>query len=142
MASLTYPLSADTLEGLKKQLTEIIRSLFEDRIGGLALGDVFTAGGDVLTLHLIDDGGLKKLTDALGIDIYATGGLSTGTNGLQIKCKAAGGLATDAAGIYATTPVVKQAAIPDVDPATGCYGVASKVNAILAALRAAGIIAV
>ena len=141
MASLEFPLSAETVEELKNQVQELLRTLFEDKLGGLSIGDVFTADGDVLTLTLASSSGLEKSGSALQIKIVSAGGLQAGASGLQVKIKAAGGLAADAAGLYVTTPVATQAHIPDADAAAGCIGNTTKINDIIHALESAGILA-
>jgi hypothetical protein len=52
MAEVPYPLTAEDPNELKRQIWELIRQLFEDRTGGLSIGDVFSDQGDVLTLNI------------------------------------------------------------------------------------------
>ncbi len=123
MAQLPFPLTATDLDETKAQLWEILRQVYEEKVGGAELGDVFSIPGDVLTLVLADSSGLTKTGNELAIDsiptggiqinagglsikIVNTGGLRTGSSGISIKCKSGGGLATDADGIYLSAPVI------------------------------------
>jgi uncharacterized protein YidB (DUF937 family) len=65
MAEVPYPLTAESADELKQQIWELIRQLFEDRTGGLELGDVFSDQGDVLTLNIA--GGLEKASGYLQV---------------------------------------------------------------------------
>lgn len=99
MANVPFPISGQTFEDIRYQVYELIRTLYEEKIGGADLGDVFALIGDVLTLVLADNSGLKKTDDELSIDAYAAGGLQTNSNGLSIKVVSTGGLETSASGI-------------------------------------------
>lgn len=98
MAQVPYPISADNVEALRSQVYELIRKVYEDRIGGLSLGDVFEDSGDVLTLSTGTS--LAKTSGTLDVSLNATGGLQSTATGLSVKPKTAGGLATDANGLY------------------------------------------
>jgi hypothetical protein len=104
---------------MRGQIYEIFRQLYEEKIGGADLGDVFGIIGDVLTLVLADTSGLTKAGNVLSVEVtedgglqitasgmlaklISTGGLQSSISGLSVKIKAGGGLATDADGIYAT----------------------------------------
>lgn len=65
MAEVPYPLTAEDMSELKRQIWELIRQLFEDRTGGLSIGDVFSDQGDVLTLNIA--GGLEKVQGYLQV---------------------------------------------------------------------------
>ena len=99
MSNVPYPISGETLEEVRYQIYELIRTLFEEKIGGADLGDVFSIVGDVFTLVLASASGLTKSGNVLAIDPYSTGGLEISTNGIAIKINADGGLETDASGI-------------------------------------------
>jgi hypothetical protein len=73
MADVPYPLSATTIPELRRQIGELIRQLFEDKIGGAEIGDVFTLGGEVLQLALKTDGGLDKENGELKVKAAGTG---------------------------------------------------------------------
>jgi len=76
----------------------LIRTIFEEKIGGADLGDVFSIVGDVLTLVLASAGGLTKSGNELAVDAYASGGLQTNSNGLSVKVLSTGGLETSSSG--------------------------------------------
>jgi len=99
MADVPYPITATDLEDMKRQVWELIRTVYEDRIGGANLGDVFALVGDVLTLTLATVSGLTKEGNELAIETVATGGLETNADGIQIKIVTTGGLETDASGL-------------------------------------------
>ncbi|MFA5340141.1 MAG: hypothetical protein WC332_00045 [Clostridia bacterium] len=100
MPNIPYPITADSIEELKSQLYEMLRQLFEDKIGGLDLGDVFLNSGDIMSLRLSSTGGLEKSNNNLQIKTRSDGGLTTASSGIAIVCKSSGGLATDSSGIY------------------------------------------
>lgn len=99
MANMPYPLTAYSIEEMKFQVYELIRQVYEEKIGGADLGDVFSIPGDVLTLNLQSGGGLTKEVNELLIEILSTGGLQSSATGLSIKCIATGGLETNASGV-------------------------------------------
>ena len=98
MANVPFPIAGETLEEVRYQIYELIRTLFEEKIGGADLGDVFSIVGDVLTLVLAGSSGLTKSGNELAIDPYSTGGLAISANGVAIKVNADGGLETTASG--------------------------------------------
>jgi len=59
MPNIPYPITADSIEELKSQLYEMLRQLFEDKIGGLDLGDVFLNSGDIMSLRLSSYRGIR-----------------------------------------------------------------------------------
>lgn len=83
MATVPYPLTAQNLEELQGQIYEVIRQLYEERIGGADLGDVFSMPGDVLTLATSDSGGLSKTNNELGVKLDGTS-LTLSANGLKV----------------------------------------------------------
>jgi hypothetical protein len=85
VANVPYPLTASDLQELRAQIQELIRQVFEEKIGGADLGDVFSLPGDVLTLVLADDSGLTKSGNELALDLSATGGLNIVSDGLSVK---------------------------------------------------------
>jgi len=66
------------------QIYELIRNIYEEKIGGADLGDVFSLLGDVLTLALASSSGLKKTNNALGIKLNGTS-LSLSSDGLKVS---------------------------------------------------------
>jgi hypothetical protein len=99
MPDVPFPITGETEEDKRKQIWELIRHLYEDRIGGGELGDVFQISGDLFELKVSSTGGLEKSSNNLQIKVYSTGGLQTDVNGAAIKCKTDGGLETDADGL-------------------------------------------
>jgi len=85
MANVPYPITGPDLYEMRMQIQELIRQLFEEKIGGADLGDVFSLPGDVLTLVLADSSGLTKEGNALAVDPYAAGGIHIVSGGLSIK---------------------------------------------------------
>ncbi len=69
MADLPYPLQSDTLEELRVQILDMFRDLYEVRIGGALIGDVFQVAGDVLQIKLKTGSGLKKTAGQLDFDM-------------------------------------------------------------------------
>jgi hypothetical protein len=80
MISVPYPITSDDWESMRPAITAIIRDLYENRIGGAMIGDVFQIGGDTLELKLSPGSGLIKTNGALDIDVD-----TIGTNGAVMK---------------------------------------------------------
>lgn len=99
MANVPYPITAETISELKRQVFELVRQIYEEKIGGADLGDVFSLPGDVLTLVLTNLSGLTKEGNALGIIYDLQGGLQISINGLSIKILSTGGLQTNVSGL-------------------------------------------
>jgi hypothetical protein len=104
MANVPYPLTASDLDELKGQVYELMRQLYEDKIGGADLGDVFSLPGDVLTLAIADSSGLTKSGNTLAVEPSSTGGLQVTVNGLGIQIDGAT-LTLSASGLKVTTPI-------------------------------------
>jgi hypothetical protein len=102
MANVPFPLTGDTADEARWQTFELIRQLYEEKIGGADLGDVFSLPGDVLTLTLADASGLTKAGNVLAVEPTSTGGLQVNANGLGIKLDGAT-LTLTAAGLKMTT---------------------------------------
>lgn len=98
-----FPITATTLMEIIRQTQKLFDDLYQDRIGGALLGDVFEIGvDDVFALNHLDEG-LTKSGNQLAIRNKTTGGLHQTADGEMIKCKPFGGCATDADGLYITT---------------------------------------
>ncbi len=104
MANVPFPLTGDTTDELKGQIYELMRQLYEDKIGGADLGDVFSLPGDVLTLSLANSSGLTKSGNDLAIAPTSTGGLSVSASGVGVKLNGST-LTLGALGLSITTPV-------------------------------------
>lgn len=90
MANVPYPLTGTDIDELKGQVYELMRQLYEDKIGGADLGDVFSLPGDVLTLALADSSGLTKSGNVLSVDLDGTS-LTSSSSGLKVTTPVTGG---------------------------------------------------
>ena len=99
MANVPFPLTGSDIEELKLQLWELIRQVFEEKIGGADLGDVFAIVGDVLTLVLATASGLKKTGNELSIEVKDDGGIQLSATGASLKLVSTGGLETTTSGL-------------------------------------------
>ncbi len=104
MANVPYPLTASDLDELKGQVYQLLREIYEDKIGGADLGDVFSLPGDVLTLAIADSSGLTKSGNVLAVNPTSTSGLQVTTTGLGVKLNGST-LTLGALGLSITTPV-------------------------------------
>ena len=101
MPDVPYPITAENSEDLKRQVWELIREIFEERIGGLNMGDIFEDSGGVLTLRLGSSNPcLQKVANALQLEVKAVGGLQATSTGVAAKLKTAGGIDVDSSGLY------------------------------------------
>jgi len=101
MADQPFPLTATTLTEIIRQTQKLFEDLYEDRIGGALLGDVFEIdAADYLSLKVAGAGGLEKSASHLQIKNAPTGGLYSSAGGEAVKCKPGGGVSSDAAGVY------------------------------------------
>jgi len=99
MANIPYPLTGESMVELRSQVYELVRQIFEEKLGGADLGDVFSMPGDVLTLVLYDNS-LIKVDNKLAVQLSSIiGGLQVGSDGLSIKLVATGGLSVSIAGL-------------------------------------------
>ena len=111
MADVPFPITGDTMEESRYQIYELIRNIYEEKIGGADLGDVFSLLGDVLTLALAGSSGLTKTGNVLGIKLDGTS-LSLSSEGLKgsflpnAPLDASRLAATDADGIVETVPTL------------------------------------
>lgn len=69
MPVLPYPLIDTDQEAFQKSITDMFRDLYENRVGGAELGDVFSIAGDVLQLNIDDTTGLYKANGRLCLDL-------------------------------------------------------------------------
>ena len=119
MADLPSPIDARDLQGLMAQIQKLMEDLYQDRIGGSYIGDVFASDADdVLTLSI--GNGLEKTSNVLLVKLSSTGGLQFASGAVGVKCKAGGGLATSVDGLEvsgASTWAFKTINCPDgTDP--------------------------
>ena len=102
MADVPFPLNTDDPESFKSQIWELFRQIYEEKIGGADLGDVFGITNDVMTLVLATASGLTKSGSELAISPTSTGGIQVTADGVLIKLVATGGLETGASGLAIT----------------------------------------
>ena len=99
MADVPFPLITDDPESFKSQIWELFRQIYEEKIGGADLGDVFGITNDVLTLVLAAASGLSKSGNVLAISPTSDGGIQVTTSGILLKILATGGMETTASGL-------------------------------------------
>lgn len=100
MANVPFPITGTDLGALKRQVFELIRQVYEEKIGGADLGDVFSLSGDVLTLALDPDApGLQKTNNELSVMVTSDGGLQISSDGISIKVVSTGGIEVSASGL-------------------------------------------
>jgi len=85
MGNVPYPLTAGDLDELKGQIYNLLRVVYEDKIGGADLGDTFAIVGDVLTLVLGDTPGLEKTGNKLSAKVASDGGVKITSDGLEVR---------------------------------------------------------
>jgi len=83
MGDVPYPITASDVEGLKRQVWELIRQLFEDKIGGLEIGDVFADSGGIISLNLTTLSGLEKVSGYLMVQLDGSS-LQCTTSGIKV----------------------------------------------------------
>lgn len=93
MANVPYPLTAGDIEELRGQIYELIRQVYEEKIGGADLGDVFSLPGDVLTLAISATGGMTKTGNELGIKLADTS-LTMTSAGVKVTTAISGATGT------------------------------------------------
>ena len=90
----------EDVAGLAGQAESLFGDLYQERLGGAEIGDVFTVGDDdVLSLQLSSTGGLQKSSSRLAVKQKSDGGLESDADGQAVKVKAASGLTTDSDGL-------------------------------------------
>ena len=85
MGNVPYPLTAGDLDELKGQIYNLLRVVYEDKIGGADLGDTFSIVGDVLTLVLGETPGLQKTGNKLSAKVASDGGVKITSDGLEVR---------------------------------------------------------
>lgn len=98
MPDTPYPITSDDPKQAIKQMKQLVDELFQERVAGTLIGDVFQAGDDdVLTLNVASAGGLEKSSSALTVKTKTAGGLEKSSDG--VSAKAGQGITVDATGI-------------------------------------------
>jgi len=101
MAELPYPISGKDITSTLQQMQRLMDDLYQERIAGALIGDVFSVGGDdILTIELLSTGGLQKTSGQLGAKPDPDGAILTAAAGLAVKLKALAGLAKNVDGLY------------------------------------------
>lgn len=105
MATINTPLASPDMQDMMQKIQIFIDQLYDERIGGLLLGDVFTSGsgGDVLTLNTSDEGGLTKDKNKLAVKVNSSKGLKVDKDGVYILVRTGGGISFDSEGALTTT---------------------------------------
>jgi len=96
-----YPILATDPNEMLTQMQSLMDDLYQNRIGGANVGDVFQIGADdVLQLKYLSIGGLQKINGSLSVKPNTDLGLDSAADGLYVKLKADNGLAVDTNGLY------------------------------------------
>lgn len=89
------------------QIKQMLDELFQERVAGTLLGDVFTSGeDDILTLSLSSTGGLQKTESELEVKAKTTGGLTTTADGVGVKLDTTSLLELGTGGVKVTNTMV------------------------------------
>lgn len=102
MSDLPFPVNATDLQGIINQTQKLFEDLYQDRVGGAWLGDVFEIGGDDILSLNINEMGLSKSGSVLSLVCNPLGGIRATASGIGAYLKAGGGLSVDVGGIYST----------------------------------------
>jgi hypothetical protein len=119
MPASPFPITATETNEMITQMQSLMDDLYQNRLGGACVGDVFMVDDDdIFKLKYLAIGGLQKIAGSLailpntskGIDCDRNGifvvleadkGLSfNGTSGIYVKLKTDNGLAVDTNGLY------------------------------------------
>src|SRR3990167_8726723 len=96
MAELPYPISGKDITSALQQMQRLMDDLYQERIAGALIGDVFEVGSDdILSLRLATSGGLEKSVATLTAKVNSTGGLQLTAGGLAAKVKTGGGVVVE-----------------------------------------------
>lgn len=67
-------------------MKQVIDELFQERMAGLLVGDVFTAGDDdVLSLNVLTVGGLEKSDGGIGVKPNSAGPVTVSASGIDVS---------------------------------------------------------
>ena len=125
MANVPYPITGPDISEMRAQIQELIRQLYEEKIGGADLGDVFALPGDVLTL-VTGDESLSKGGNELTVQHSPTKGTQTYADGIGVKLADAT-LTLNASGLSVTVPAPIGPAVTVTDETT--WGIGTNVGA-------------
>ena len=111
MSGSTTPYPIGEVKTLEEALTKVQQyfdEMYQERIGGSLVGDVFQVGDDeILAVRLLSTGGLQKTDGQLGVLPDPVGAISVTANGVAVKVKPNDGLAKDATGLYVIASIYK-----------------------------------
>lgn len=101
MPSSPYPILAEDQNEQLTQMQSLLDDLYQNRLGGANVGDVFQVGADdVFQLRYLAIGGLQKIAGALAIKPDTAKGIDSSADGVCVKLRADYGLAHHADGLY------------------------------------------
>lgn len=101
MADVPYPITSENPKEAIKQMKQLMDELYQERLAGAVVGDVFAVGDDdVLTLQLSDAGGLQKTASELEVKAKTGGAVSVDANGVAVVPSPDKGLALESTGLY------------------------------------------
>lgn len=66
MSTPPFPVTSKDVDGIKKQVTELMRVVYEENIGGATVGDVFKVDNNVLELQV--GAGFRKVGNKLDVN--------------------------------------------------------------------------
>lgn len=101
MPDTPFPIqgSSTDINEIMRRLQQIIEDMYEERIGGALIGDVFEVGADdVLSLNLSDAAGLEKVSGELQVLASSTGGITVAAAGIGAKVRSGYGITVDVNG--------------------------------------------
>lgn len=85
MADLPFPISGKDVTTVLQQMQRLMDELYQNRVAGAELGDVFEIGSDdILALKLSATGGLQKVSNALSVLVDPLDALKSTVAGLGI----------------------------------------------------------
>lgn len=86
MAELPYPISGKDITTALQQMQRLMDELYQNRLAGAELGDVFQIGDDdILALNLATDGGLEKANGQLKVLVDPDDALKLSADGVGIN---------------------------------------------------------
>ena len=86
MPEQPYVITAKRFEEFKRQMQQLLDDLYNERVAGALIGDVFEIDNqsDILKLNLYGAGGLTKYGSTLGIKPDPVGPITLSTNGIDV----------------------------------------------------------
>lgn len=101
MPSAPYPIMSQEPNEMLQQMQSLLDDLYQNRLGGANVGDVFQVGADdVFQLRYLAIGGLQKISGALSVKPNILRGVDSSFDGIFVKLKADYGISVDTDGLY------------------------------------------